>query len=99
MQTGLPFKALIVFGVALAGSFLGGPAAAVAAVFAGAFGAAFTLVGLAVFHQRTRGRAGRGLLMFTVYGAVLLLTFPLLAFLVLGVFDTARSRPAGPQST
>lgn len=93
-QAGLPLQALAIFAVALAGSFLGGSLGAVAAVFAGAFGAAFTLVGLAGFHRRTRGRAGRGLLLFTVYGAVVLLTFPLLAFLVLGVFDTARSRSA-----
>lgn len=87
----LPRAALAIFAIALAGSFLGGTFGAIAAVFAGAFGAAFMLVGLGAFHFRTRGRAGRGLLLFTVYAAILLLTFPLLAFLIFGVVETARS--------
>lgn len=87
----LPRIALPAFAIALAISFLGGPLGLVAAVFAGALGAAFTLVGLAAFHLRTRGRAARGLLLFTVYMAIAVLTFPLLVFLVYGLFVSARS--------
>ncbi|WP_185983263.1 hypothetical protein [Aureimonas mangrovi] len=89
-QAGLPRLALPIFAVALAISFLEGALGNVAAVFAGALGAAFTLVGLAAFHHRTRGRSGRGLLLFTVYFAIVVLTFPIFAFLVYGVFKAAR---------
>ena len=88
---GLPRIALPIFALAMAISFLGGTIGQIAAVVTGAFGAAFTLVGLAAFHFRTRGRAARGLLIFTVYTAIVILTFPLLAFLVYGVFAAART--------
>ncbi len=95
-QTGLPRAALPIFALSLAASFLGGPLGLVGAVFAGALGMAFTLVGLAAFHNRSRGRAARGLLLFTVYFAIVVLTFPLFVLLLYGVFATARSgRPAG----
>ncbi|MFD2236081.1 hypothetical protein [Aureimonas populi] len=91
---GLPRASLAVFALALAGSFLDGSAGAIAAVFAGAFACAFTLVGLAGFHLRTRGRPARGLLLFLLYAAIVILTFPLIAFLVYGVFRTARADEA-----
>ena len=95
-QTGLPKVALAIFAAALALSFLQGPLAIAAAVVVGAFALSFTFVGLAAMHRRTRGRGGRGLILFTAYAGILLLSFPLIAFLVLGLFDTARSpvRPA-----
>lgn len=95
-QAGLPRIAPALFAVSLALSFLGGPIGLIGAVFAGAFGAAFTLVGLAAFHRRTRGRAGRGLLLFTVYAAIVVLTFPLFVFLVFGVFATSRTGATDP---
>lgn len=97
-SAGLPRAALGIFGAALLVSFLDGPLGLVAAVFVGAFAVTFTLVGLAAMHRRTRGRAGRGLVLFTAYAGIVLLSFPLLAFLVLGLFDTARS-PARPANS
>ncbi|RIY03521.1 DUF2232 domain-containing protein [Aureimonas flava] len=96
---GLPRIALPLFALALAASFLPGTAGTLGAVVAGAFGTGFTLVGLATMHRRTRERPARGLVLFSAYGAIFLLTFPLLAFLVLGVFDTARNRGADNPQT
>ncbi|ALN73656.1 hypothetical protein M673_13085 [Aureimonas sp. AU20] len=90
-SAGLPRMALFAFAFALALCFTGGSAALVGAVFTGALGCAFTLVGLAVMHRRSRGRAARGLLLFTAYAAIVLLSIPLLAFLALGLFETAKS--------
>ncbi|WP_294646289.1 DUF2232 domain-containing protein [uncultured Aureimonas sp.] len=90
--TSLPRAALPIFAVGLAASFLSGTPGVLGAVVAGAFGTGFTLVGLAAMHRRTREKPARGLILFSAYGAIFLLTFPLLAFLVLGLFDTARHR-------
>ncbi len=97
-SVGLPRAALAVFALALALCFVGGTIGIVAAVVVGAFAVAFTFVGLAAMHRRTRGRAGRGLILFTAYAGILLLSFPIVAFLVLGLFDTARS-PARPATS
>jgi len=90
--THLPKISLPIFGVALAGAFIGGTIGLVAAVFVGALGAAFTLLGLASLHRRTRGRPGRGLVLFTSYAAILLLSFPIVLFMALGLFETWRGR-------
>ena len=87
----LPPLALVIFGVGLAGaSFLSGSAEHVALVLCGAFGMAFTFVGLARLHARTRGRSNRGLLLFVSYAAILILSFPLFVFTCLGVYDTVK---------
>ncbi|WP_062226228.1 hypothetical protein [Aureimonas frigidaquae] len=91
---GLPRIALPIFAGALAFSFLDGLVGLLGAVVAGAFGMAFTLVGLAAMHRRTRGMAARGLLLFSAYAAILLLSIPLFAFLILGAVDVARSGTA-----
>ncbi len=90
--THLPKTTLLIFGVALAVAFIGGTIGLVATVFVGALGAAFTLVGLASLHRRTRGRPGRGLVLFTSYAAILLLSFPIVLFMALGLFETWRGR-------
>lgn len=89
----LPKPALAALAVAIAGCFAGGLVGAAFAVMAGAFAAAFTLVGLAAVHRRTRGRAARGLLLFTSYAAILLLSFPIAVFTLFGIVETVR-RPA-----
>jgi hypothetical protein len=65
----------------------------------GAFTAVFALQGLAAFHDRSRGRPGRGLMLFAMY-AVLFVTqgVALLALTLFGLADTAldRRRPKGP---
>lgn len=97
-ETGLPKIALPIFAVAVAGSFVPGVVGLLAAVVAGTFGAAFTLVGLASLHRRTRGTGHRGLLLFSVYAAIVFLSFPLVAATALGLFETIRKlpRPAAP---
>jgi len=93
----LPSISLLLFALGLAGSFLGGTVGLIADVFVGGFGAAFTLVGLAALHKRTRGRPGRGLVLFTSYAAILLLSFPIALFLAMGLYETWRRRaPASP---
>jgi hypothetical protein len=94
--SGLPRVAMTIFAVALAACFAPDPIATIAAVVAGSFGTAFTLVGLASLHRRTRGNAHRGFVLFSAYVAIVLLSFPLLLATVLGLFETAR-RAAGPR--
>ncbi|WP_102957900.1 hypothetical protein [Mangrovicella endophytica] len=92
---GLPRLSLGLFALGIAGCFLDGLIGSAASVLTGAFAAAFALVGLAAIHRRTRGRSARGLLLFTNYAAILLLSFPLVAIAALGMFETAsRSAPA-----
>lgn len=90
-QAGLPRVALPIFAVALAVSFFGGVIGTVAAVVCGAFGMAFTLVGLAAMHRRTRTMSGRGLILFSAYAAIFLLSIPLFAFLIIGLVDVAKA--------
>lgn len=89
---GLPRMALPAFAVALSASlFLAGPLSLFADVAVGGFAMAFTLVGLAGLHRRTRGKPGRGIILFTSYAAIFLLSFPIAVFAALGIFDTYRS--------
>ncbi|NDW05747.1 hypothetical protein [Jiella pacifica] len=93
----LPPAALFVFAAGLAASFVSGPVEQIALVACGAFGMAFTLVGLGQLHARTRGRSNRGLLLFVSYAAIMILSFPLFVFTCLGIYDTIkRMRPASP---
>ncbi len=93
----LPPVALFVFAAGLAGSFAAGPVEQIALVVCGAFGMAFTLVGLGQLHLRTRGRSNRWLLLFVSYAAITILSFPLFVFTCLGIFDTIkRMRPPSP---
>ena len=91
----LPAFAVSIFALAVAGCFVPGTLSVIASVVAGAFGTAFTLVGLAALHRRTRGAKQRALLLIGAYGAIVLLTFPLLAATALGIFETARASAKG----
>ena len=98
---GLPRLTIAIFAAALAVTlFTSGPLALFADVFVGGLAMAFTLVGLAGLHRRTRGRPGRGLILFASYAAIFLLSFPIAAFAALGIFDTYRSgdgaKPSSP---
>jgi hypothetical protein len=59
----------------------------------GAFSAAFALQGLAAFHDRSRGRPGRGLMLFGMY-LILFVTqgVALVALTLFGLADTALDR-------
>ncbi|MEE9314942.1 MAG: DUF2232 domain-containing protein [Rhizobiaceae bacterium] len=101
---GLPLIAVSVFIASIAAAiFITGPAGLVAKVVAGAFGAAFIVVGLATTHYMTRGLPGRGFMLGLTYAALLFtrIIAPILA--VLGVAETLfqlRSRyAAGRNST
>ncbi|PWL19113.1 DUF2232 domain-containing protein [Falsochrobactrum shanghaiense] len=89
----MPRQALLVFAVALALAFLPGTAGVVATVFAGALSAGFIMAGLAIFHQRTRGKPWRAMALWFVYAAILFFAFLLFFFLVFGLFDTSRGAP------
>ena len=82
-------------------AFLPGTVRLVGAVVVGAFGVAFSLAGLASLHRRTRGRPGRGLILFASYAAIFLLSFPLAVFTAIGLAETWRppSRPAPTDRT
>ncbi|WP_082490829.1 hypothetical protein [Aureimonas sp. Leaf454] len=97
-SAGLPRIAVAVFGAAILGTFFPGATSTIASVFAGTFGAAFTLVGLASFHRRIRARPGRGLLLFAAYTAIVFLSFPLIAATILGLSETMR-KPAEPAAS
>ena len=88
---GLPRTTLLVFAAGVLAVLVGGMLGPIGAVVVGAFGAAYTLIGLAGLHRRSRGRAGRGLVLFTSYAAILLLSFPLLVFMGFGLFQTWRN--------
>ena len=89
----LPRLCLPVFAVALAVSlFFSGPVALVADVVVGGLATAFTLVGLAGLHRRSRGKPGRGLILFASYAAIFLLSFPIAIFALIGIFDTYRAQ-------
>ncbi|MBO0903067.1 hypothetical protein [Jiella sonneratiae] len=93
----LPPLALVVFGAALAASFFPGTVEHLALAVCGAFGMAFTFVGLAQFHARTRGRSNRGLLLFATYAAIAILSFPMFLFTIFGVYDTVKRMRSPPR--
>ncbi len=84
----LPILAVGILVFAIAASFIGGTIGIVAQVLAGAFGAAFIIVGLASIHSMTRGFPVRGLSLGITYLMLLFSRFmgPVLA--VLGVVET-----------
>jgi len=87
----LPQYALVLVVVALAGMGLSSPPLSYAfAVIAGALVMAFSVVGLAIMHQRTRGWAGRGLMMMVAYVMIALLFFPVYLFSFAGVIKAVR---------
>lgn len=89
----MPRTALIVFAVALAVAFFSGPAGLVATVVVGALGAGFMMAGLAIMHERTRGKVWRPVALWFAYFAIILFAFLLFVFMVLGLFDTSRGAP------
>jgi hypothetical protein len=98
-STKLPRAALWALGGATLLCFAPGYAGVLGVALVGAFTAVFALQGLAAFHDRSRGRPGRGMMLFAMY-AVLFVTqgVALFALTVFGLADTAldRRRPKGP---
>jgi hypothetical protein len=86
----LPKLALPVSAIAFAVSFLGGAVGSIASVLAGAFLMAFSVVGLAVFHNFTAGKSWRMPGLWLTYIALSFLGFLILPFLFAGLIATAR---------
>lgn len=84
----LPIGAALAFVAALAASFLPFPLGDAAALVTGALGSAFMLIGLAVLHAMTSGMSARTLLLAAVYVVLILLGFPAVIFVVLGLGET-----------
>jgi hypothetical protein len=89
-QLRLPKIALPVSAFALAVSFLGGAVGSMAAVVAGASFMAFSVVGLAVFHQFAAGKSWRTPGLWLTYIALAFLGFLIIPFLFAGLIATAR---------
>jgi hypothetical protein len=86
----LPKLALPVSAIAFAVSFFGGAVGSIASVLAGAFLMAFSVVGLAVFHNFTAGKSWRMPGLWLTYIALSFLGFLILPFLFAGLIATAR---------
>ncbi|MDP4024101.1 DUF2232 domain-containing protein [Methylobacterium sp. NEAU 140] len=101
-STAMPRTTLGVLAVAAALSFAPGYAGVLGVALVGSLCAAFALQGLAAFHDRSRGRPGRGLMLFGMY-LILFVTqgIALVALTLFGLADTALDRrrrkdPAAP---
>ncbi len=100
----LPAYSAVILAVAMAGTFFPGMVGIVAGLFASTFTIAFAVLGLAVMHALTAHLKGRMFILIGVYAAILLLGWPMLAIMFLGLADAAfdlRSRTAqkhGPPS-
>jgi hypothetical protein len=96
----LPRSATIGFAATVAGTFLPGYAGLISSGFAWAFGSAFTLVGLAIVHNVTRGNGARPLILTATYAALVLLNpFSGLILSLLGVAEPVsplRRKPIPP---
>ncbi len=82
----------VLLGVAFATTFLGGPPALIASIVAVVLAAAFALQGLAVVHVVSRGWKARGLVLWVMYGGVvLLMPSSLLVLALLGLVESVYS--------
>jgi len=93
-----PSYAPLLTGGAIAASFLPGMVGTGAGVLAAALLMAYALLGFAVLHHITRGMKARPLLLGGAYVSVMVLGWPALLMMLLGLADTAlniRGRVAG----
>ncbi len=92
-QASLPQLSLVILALALAGALLfDGSLGLACQVVAGSFFAAFALVGLAAMHERTRGWASRGLVLFAAYFLIILIYLPLFLFALFGLARVMAGR-------
>jgi hypothetical protein len=92
-STAMPRTTLAALVAAVAMCFAPGYVGVFGVALVGAFSAAFALQGLAAFHDRSRGRPGRGLMLFGMY-LILFVTqgIALVALTLFGLADTALDR-------
>ena len=91
--TAMPRTTLATLAAAILMCFAPGFIGVFGVALVGAFSAAFALQGLAAFHDRSRGRPGRGLMLFGMY-LILFVTqgIALVALTLFGLADTALDR-------
>ncbi len=75
--------------IAMALSFVGGLVGIVAGVLSVSLLLAYGVLGFAVLHTVTRGMDSRAFLLGGVYGAVIVIGWPMLALCLLGLLETA----------
>jgi hypothetical protein len=92
-STAMPRTTLATLAAAILMCFVPGYVGVFGVALVGALSAAFALQGLAAFHDRSRGRPGRGLMLFGMY-LVLFVTqgIALVALTLFGLADTALDR-------
>jgi hypothetical protein len=95
-----PAAVTMLAGAALA-SFLPGLLGVMASVLAAGLLTAYALLGLAVMHALTRAIGGRGFILSSLYGGIVIFGWPLLLISLLGLADTrldlrARLHRGGP---
>ncbi|GBU18343.1 MULTISPECIES: DUF2232 domain-containing protein [Methylobacterium] len=97
-STRMPRAVVALLGLAVVLAFVPGYAGVLGMALGGSLTAAFALQGLAAFHDRSRGRPGRGALLFGLY-LILFVTqgIALFALTLFGIADTVldRRRPQG----
>ncbi len=97
--TQMPRACLAALAAAAVLSLAPGYAGVLGVALVGSLSAVFALQGLAAFHDRTRGRPARGMILFALYAVVFMTQgVALFALTVFGLADTAldRRRPKGP---
>ncbi|SDM23011.1 Predicted membrane protein [Methylobacterium phyllostachyos] len=92
-STTMPRTTLATLGAALLMCFAPGYVGVFGVALVGALSAAFAIQGLAAFHDRSRGRPGRALMLFGLY-LILFVTqgIALVALTLFGLADTALDR-------
>jgi hypothetical protein len=87
---GLQFPGFVpaTLAVAIAVSFLSGLAGIIGGIVSVSLLTAYLVLGFAVLHSITRNAGGRGILIGASYGAVLILGWPALLVMMLGLADS-----------
>ncbi|MEN0041545.1 MAG: hypothetical protein AAF764_09445 [Pseudomonadota bacterium] len=88
--TALPIGAVGIFAASIVTILMGGTSTigVLGIVFAGAFGAMFTFVGLATIHHLSRNLQGRGVMLIALYGSLLVVSFLIVIPLIVGLAET-----------
>lgn len=91
----MPSRALPLFALAMAATFLDGGWGMIAWCISGAFSMAFIFTGFAALHRFSRGKPWRATALWVAYATSLTIGLPVIAFLFAGLYDTAK-KPAAP---
>ena len=103
-SAGLPNEAIAIFVIAVGVAFVGGGIGEAAGTFAGALGAALSLIGLAVVHGLTLGSTLRIPMLVATYVLLVAFGFLILLFALLGIAEglfhlrARKLNPAPPTS-